>query len=333
MAYFVHITIENIKYDASVINETGVVRGSIQRVTKLVLSDSIQSSNKMIQDIDQLIEQFISTEEEHRYNGSKENITKGLKNLKEKWQNLEHRLIEYQEIHSEQIKKEIIEESEKCWNAADAVVFAAQLANEDKVAGIKLFYIILTLNAISAILVIFLIFSYVRKKLEYESSHDPLTGLYNRRLYEFLVDSEVARSKRYNKPLSLILFDIDNFKNINDKYGHKTGDKVLIDLAKLVIKSIRKSDFVFRVGGEEFTIIMPETRAKDGFNLAEKVRNRVVSYFFETSTKVTISLGIAEFHQHITKDELYHHADQALYLAKNRGRNRTEVYIKNGTHT
>ena len=204
MAYFVHITIENIKYDASVINETGVVRGSIQRVTKLVLSDSIQSSNKMIQDIDQLIEQFISTEEEHRYNGSKENITKGLQNLKEKRQNLEHRLIEYQEIHSEQIKKEIIEESEKCWNAADAVVFAAQLANEDKVAGIKLFYIILTLNAISAILVIFLIFSYVRKKLEYESSHDSLTGLYNRRLYEFLVDSEVARSKRYNKPLSLI---------------------------------------------------------------------------------------------------------------------------------
>jgi diguanylate cyclase (GGDEF)-like protein len=328
MAYFVHITVENLKYDASLINETGVVRGSIQRVTKLVLSDSIQSSNEIIIDINQLIERFISMEKGYRHDGSKENISKGLQNLKEKWQNLEHRLIEYQETHSKQIQKEIIEESENCWKAADAVVLTAQLANEAKVAGIKLFYIILILNAISAILVILLVFSYVRKKLEYESSHDPLTYIYNRRSYENVIESEVARSKRYNQPMSLILFDIDYFKNINDKYGHKIGDKVLIDLAKVVIESIRKSDSVFRVGGEEFAIISPETRAEGAFKLAEKVRNRVENYSFETFNKVTISLGVAEFYQDITKDELYHHADQALYLAKKKGRNCTEVFIK-----
>tara|TARA_Y100000031_G_C8198223_1_gene374841 strand:- start:126 stop:890 length:765 start_codon:yes stop_codon:yes gene_type:complete len=249
--------------------------------------------------------------------------------LKEKWLNLEHRLIEYQETHSEQIQKEIIEESENCWKAAVAVVHTAQLATEDKVRGItKLFYLILILNTISAILVILLIFSYVRKKLEYESSHDPLTCLYNRRSYENVIESEVARSKRYNLPMSLILFDIDYFKKINDKYGHKMGDKVLINLAKVIIESIRETDSVFRVGGEEFAIISPETKAEGAFKLAEKVRNRVENYSFETFNKMTISLGVAEFYQDITKDNLYKQADQALYLAKNRGRNRTEVFIK-----
>jgi diguanylate cyclase (GGDEF)-like protein len=252
--------------------------------------------------------------------------------LKEKWQNLEHRMIEYQETHSEQIKNEIIEESENCWKAADAVVLTAQLANENKVEGIKLFYIILILNAITAILVILLLFIYVRKKLEHESSHDPLTHIHNKRSYENVIDSEVARSKRYNKPMSLILLDIDYFKNINDRYGHKIGDNVLIELAKVLSESIRKNDTVFRVGGEEFAIIIPEAGVAGAFKLSEKVRDRVDNYSFEIVNKVTISLGVAEFYQDITKDELYQHADQALYLAKNRSRNRTEVFTKGKIH-
>jgi diguanylate cyclase (GGDEF)-like protein len=327
MAYYVHITVENLKYDARIINESGIIRGSIQRVTKLVLSDSIQSSNEIIIDVNRLIEQFISNEKGYRPSRSEENIVKGIQNLKEKWQNLGNKLIKYQETHSEQIQKEIIEESEKCWKAADAVVLMAQLATEEKVGGIKHFYIILILNAISAILVILLVLSYVRKKLEYESSHDHLTSLYNRRFYENLIESEVVRSKRYNHPFSLILFDIDFFKNINDKYGHKTGDKVLTELVTVVTKTIRKSDAVFRIGGEEFAIISPETKAEGAFNLAEKVRKGIEKYSFGTN-KVTVSLGVAEFHQAIKKDDLYSHADQALYLAKNKGRNRTEVFIK-----
>lgn len=334
MTYLVYNTVENLKYDARVINEAGIIRGSIQRVTKLVLSDSIQSSNEIIIDINRLMERFISMETGYRHSGSEDNLFKGIQNLKEKWLNLEHMLIEYQETHSEQIRKEIIEESENSWEAAVAVVLAVQLATEDKVRGImKRFYLILILNAISAILVILLIFSYVRKKLEYESSHDPLTCLYNRRSYQNVIESEVARSRRYNSPISLILFDIDYFKKINDKYGHKIGDKVLINLAKVIIESVREIDSVFRVGGEEFAIISPETKVEGAFKLAEKVRKRVESYSSVTLNKVTISLGVAEFYQDITTDTLYNHADQALYLAKNRGRNRTEVFINGKIHT
>ncbi len=327
MAYFVHITVKNLKNDARLINETGVVRGSIQRVTKIVLSDSIQASNEIFIDINNLIDQFLSMEKGGRNNSSEENIFKAIQDLKEKWQNLEQKLIEYQETHSKQIQKEIIEESENCWKAADAIVLTAQHVNEDKVAGIKIFYIILILNAISAILVILLVISYVRIKLEYESSHDPLTHIHNRRSYENVIESEVARSQRYGRPMTLTLFDIDYFKKVNDKYGHRTGDKVLIDLAKVVKENSRRSDSVFRVGGEEFAIISPETRTEGAFRLAEKLRNIVENYSFEIFNKVTISLGVAEFYQDITKDELYLHADQALYLAKNRGRNRTEIFI------
>jgi len=328
MAYYVHITVENLRYDAKLINETGVVRGSIQRATKFVLSDSNQSSNAIIIDINHSIERFLSMEKEYRHNGSNEDVFEGIQNLKERWRSLEQRMIEYQKTHSEHIRKEIIEESENCWEAADAVVLMAQFTTENKVADIKTFYVILILNAITAILVILLVFIYVRKKLEHESSHDPLTHIHNRRSFENAINSEAIRSKRYDKPMSLILLDIDYFKNINDKYGHKIGDIVLIGLAEVLTESIRKSDTVFRVGGEEFAILIPETKVAGALKLAEKVRDRVDNCSFDIVNKVTISLGVAEFHQDITKDQLYQHADQALYLAKNRGRNRTEVFTK-----
>ncbi len=326
MAYFVYITVENLKYDASIINETGVVRGSIQRVVTLVLSDSIQSTDAIIIEINDSIDQFLSIDKRYRHYGSNKNIFKGIQNLKKKWHNLEREMIEYQKTHSEQTKKKIIEESENCWKAADAVVLTAQLTTENKVAGIKIFYIILILNAITAILVILLVFIYVRKKLEHESLHDPLTHIHNRRSYEYTIDLEIARSKRYNTPMSLIILDIDYFKKINDDNGHKTGDKVLIELVKVLKESIRKSDTVFRIGGEEFAIIVPETRAAEALKLSEKVRDRVENYSFEIVNNVTISLGVAEFCQDITKDELFINTDQALYLAKNRGRNRAEIF-------
>lgn len=329
MAYLVHTTVDNLKNDASIINEAGIIRGSIQRVTKLILSESTKSSSEINININRLIERFISMEKGYGYSKSEENLFKGIQKLKEKWIILERKLIKYQERQTKQLEKEIIDESEDCWKAAVAVVHMAQLVTEDKVKGIrKLFYLILFLNTISAILVILLIFSYVRNKLEYESSHDPLTNLYNRRTYEYLIESELDRSKRYNSPLSLILFDIDYFKKINDKHGHSIGDKVLINLAKVIVKSIRKTDSVSRIGGEEFAIISPETNAEVAFKLAEKIRNRVEEYSFEACDKVTISLGLAEFHKDITNEELYTQADHALYLAKNRGRNRTEVFVK-----
>lgn len=330
MAYLVRATVEDLKYDAGIINEAGIIRGSIQRVTKLVLSDSEQSPDELIMNINRLIGRFISMEKENGYGDSEKKFFKGIQALDEKWKSLKHGLDKYQESRSNQLKKEIIEKSEDCWDAAVAVVQIAQLVTEEKVKSIKkLFNLILILNTISAILVILLIFSYVRKKLEYESSHDPLTHLYNRRTYENVLESELARSKRYNSPLSLVLFDVDYFKNINDQYGHHTGDKVLIKLAEVITESIRETDSLFRIGGEEFAIISPETNADVAFKLAEKVRNTTENHSFEKCNKLTISLGLAEYYHDVSKEKLYKHADRALYLAKEKGRNRTEVFNGN----
>jgi diguanylate cyclase (GGDEF)-like protein len=182
------------------------------------------------------------------------------------------------------------------------------------------------MNILSAVIVILLVYLYIKKRLEYESSHDLLTDIYNKRSFERIIEYTVEHARRYNRPLSLILFDIDRFKNINDMYGHKTGDKVLAKLAALIKNSIRKCDTFFRVGGEEFAIICGETTAEDAFKLAEKLRKIVENNNFDDVGRVTISLGIAEMQKGCSIEELYRNADVAMYFAKRNGRNMSKIY-------
>lgn len=327
MTYLIHVTVDNLKYDAGLINQSGVVRGSIQRVVKLVLSDSAEPVTGIIMDINFSLERFVSIENGFSHIEVDENVFKGVIGFKKKWQGLEHMLIEYQTMPSPQLRKQIIEESERCWDAADAIVLAVQQANEDKVSGIKLFYVILLFNAASAVFIIWLIVFYVRKILEYEAAYDHLTRVGNRRSYDAAIESEVARCGRYNQLMSLVLFDVDRFKEINDKKGHRIGDDVLVSIARVVSESIRKSDSLYRLGGDEFAIIIPGVDSEGALKLADKIRNQVAGYAFGIEHKVTISLGVAEFYPQTTKDNLYRNADMALYQAKSKGRNCSVVFI------
>ncbi|MCD4706936.1 MAG: GGDEF domain-containing protein [Candidatus Sabulitectum sp.] len=326
MALYVNNTARSLRFDAKIINETGIVRGAIQRVTKLVLSNSYQRSDEIFIEINCLFDHFISEDDSNLHDGVDETVFNGILNLRGEWHTLESLLIEFEVNPSEQTERDIVEESEHCWEAADSVVLSAQFATEDKVGEFKLFYRILAINAITAILVILHVIIFVRRKLEFESLHDPLTDLFNRRSFDNAIQSEVARCLRYSSTLSLILLDADNFKIVNDEHGHGAGDKVLIDLAGVIRNSVRESDLVFRVGGDEFAIICPETTADDAFRLAEKVREIIEQYPFATGGTETISLGVAGYQAGDTKEQLYQHADQALYRAKNSGRNRAEVY-------
>jgi diguanylate cyclase (GGDEF)-like protein len=326
MSYLVYLTVQNLKYDAGLINQAGVVRGSIQRVTKLVLADADVSAVPIVLDINRLLERFVAIENGFTDVEVDETVFNGVQEFRQKWRQLEEMLIEYTASPSPRLRQKIIRESEACWQAADAIVLAVQQANEAKVAGIKLFYIILFVNAASAAFIIWLIIFYVRKILEYESSHDPLTHIRNRRSYEKTVDSEINRSLRYEQPLSLVMFDVDCFKDINDELGHKAGDAVLVEIAGMVERSVRTSDSVFRMGGDEFSIIIPGVELEGVLRLAEKIRRQVAGQAFVGERKITLSLGVAEFLPETTKDDLYRNADKALYLAKNRGRNNTVVF-------
>lgn len=153
------------------------------------------------------------------------------------------------------------------------------------------------------------------------SLHDPLTGLGNRRLLEITMDGLFEAVRRYERDLSVIMVDIDYFKNYNDTHGHPAGDQVLAAVAKLILGEIRKSDVAVRYGGEEFIVLLRETSPKDACETAERIRQSV-----EAQTGITVSLGVSSFHRDMPdKESLIELADQALYEAKQNGRNRVET--------
>jgi diguanylate cyclase len=161
-------------------------------------------------------------------------------------------------------------------------------------------------------------------KVEELANTDVLTGLYNRRKFNELLTAALTRSRRYGRPLSVIIFDIDHFKRINDTYGHQIGDTVLQELAKTVAANIRSSDALARWGGEEFVIVACETGLSQAANLAEKIRQVVDTHPFTDVGHVTISLGVTTYTPHDSVDTLMIRVDKALYHAKSGGRNRVE---------
>jgi diguanylate cyclase (GGDEF)-like protein len=165
------------------------------------------------------------------------------------------------------------------------------------------------------------------KTLEQEVLLDSLTGIHNRRAYELRIKEELHRYHRYNQSFSLVMFDIDHFKKVNDEHGHQAGDKCLREIARRIKPSLRQCDFLARYGGEEFVIILPGTAEDDAFNVAEKVRKLIENTRFlyrGQEVPVTISLGMTEVNS-TDQDPgvVFRRADEAMYQAKKRGRNRT----------
>nr|WP_246072606.1 GGDEF domain-containing protein [Martelella lutilitoris] len=167
------------------------------------------------------------------------------------------------------------------------------------------------------------------RDVEFNAERDPLTGLYNRRAleqFEGSLGQSVAPDKRYG---CVVLFDIDRFKSVNDRYGHARGDEVLQRVATTVTSRMRRSDLVVRFGGEEIAVVLLSTSVDDAYRIAEHIRALVEKLVFshegETFT-VTVSAGIAAFTVGETPlEEAFDYADRALYRAKNAGRNRTEI--------
>jgi len=168
------------------------------------------------------------------------------------------------------------------------------------------------------------------ERLEYLAVTDGLTGLYNHRHFLHRLEEEFVRARRYSLPLSCLIMDVDNFKKINDVYGHLLGDTVLQGIANCTQEQVRKSDIVARYGGEEFVVIMPQTGLDGGRIQAERVC-RAISELrlagLPDDFRVTVSIGVAEFHPQLTPDceSLIRIADGALYRAKREGKNRVVV--------
>ena len=165
----------------------------------------------------------------------------------------------------------------------------------------------------------------LNQKLAKQARTDQLTQLPNR----YLLDQEtlrvIASSKRYQEPFSVVLFDLDYFKKINDKYGHQVGDDVLVQVTQEMTRSIREADILGRWGGEEFLLVCPKTSLDGAIKLANKIRIHVEQQRFIENQTITLSAGVAEFNTHENYHSLLKRLDDALYVAKKSGRNTVSV--------
>jgi two-component system, cell cycle response regulator len=158
---------------------------------------------------------------------------------------------------------------------------------------------------------------------------DSLTGLFNRRRFETILSLEFKKASRYVAPLSCMMIDIDHFKLINDEYGHRTGDVILKETAQIILKSIREVDAAARWGGEEFSVLIPNTSKENAQTPAQRILRSVANNAFPEigDRRITVSIGIADILDPLidTEDKLVNAADLAMYEAKRKGRNRIEV--------
>lgn len=173
------------------------------------------------------------------------------------------------------------------------------------------------------------------KKTEYYrklSNIDALTSIHNYRFFKEILDNEIKRHKRYERNLSFLLIDIDDFKSINDTYGHLTGDIVLKKIAILLSKTVRSCDFLARYGGEEFAVILPETSEKEALMLGKRIVSIIENHQFksidgEPIGKISVTVGLTSFPRSASNlQQLIDRADQALYKGKRSGKNRITVF-------
>jgi two-component system cell cycle response regulator len=170
-----------------------------------------------------------------------------------------------------------------------------------------------------------------QQHLEHQTLIDSLTGLFNRRAFEKKIAEEFERAQRYRHPISVLILDIDNFKNINDTYGHHGGDAALVKIAETLRNKTRRSDFPARFGGEEFVLVLPETDHENALQAAAKIHDEIRACTFGLPGKLfalTVSIGLSSTSLEAYSDwkQMLHDADRALYLAKNNGKDRVETH-------
>ncbi|MGI6036753.1 MAG: diguanylate cyclase [Limnochordia bacterium] len=299
--------------DAEVVNKLGFIRGLVQRVVHLEMMGL--ADERHVEDLERRLLEFSQV-------GALHPVWPRLWSC---WQDFKAHLLYYREVPSETNLQALFRRAETFWVVSNETVLYAQQLAEAKLRQyvfiLASFIIIWLLTG----LILIWLKRYVRDSLEYLAHYDDLTRAANKSLYTQVLEEECQRALRYDRPLSLLILDIDRFKRVNDTYGHSVGDLVLGQLAAVVQRNIRGSDLLARVGGEEFAVIAPETDLEQAKALAERLRLAVASASFPKVGSVTISIGLSQFQREDTPDELFRRADVALYLAKERGRNRVEI--------
>lgn len=311
------------KHDAYAINSLGVIRGSMQRITKAELNhdqrdELIFNINERLRSVKRIYIEPLSSSVN---NNKADAMFLKFKELEQAWVLLKEIIQKHRQ--DDGVHGQVFDVSEQCWDKANQVVYLAQIISESKHEYYK--HLIVSIISVIGVFIsgiIVLVYKIVHKNLEFDVITDPLTKLYNRNYFNKVLHEQVALNRRYKSVFSLIFFDIDLFKKINDDFGHPTGDRVLMMLSGLFKNHVRESDYVFRIGGEEFAIVAPGIDLKQSELLAEKYRALVEAMDFDIDRNVTVSIGISQFTSGENIENLIKKADNALYQAKAFGRNK-----------
>jgi len=209
------------------------------------------------------------------------------------------------------------------------VAYIFEIADSKRLMDLdeNFYFVFAALIALFVLLIVFTVYYRLSQtKIEKLAIFDALTGVYTRGVLMRMIETEYERYRRYEKPFSLVMLDIDHFKTVNDTYGHKTGDAVLSGIAATMEKNIRKTDFIGRYGGEEFIVVLPETTKEGAVTVAENLRQAIAANDFPSIGTVTVSCGVVEMHDEAQSVEaLIDESDKKLYTAKRNGRNRVEA--------
>jgi diguanylate cyclase (GGDEF)-like protein len=307
--------------DAWLINHSGLIRGGSQRLVKIWLLEQ-KVDFDIIADTDAIFNQFLKNEP-WLDTRSRRHAIPLFHEMRNDWLILKQFLT----THTPALpadRQTAFDLSENLWNRANKMTFTVQDVSQSNLATIRLVFLVVILSIILVFIAVMLTRERFFRTVQFYAEHDPLTHALNRRSWSLISRREIQRANRYSLPLAIALIDYDRFKEVNDTFGHKTGDIVLIDSVSIMQTMIRDSDYFFRVGGEEFLVLMAQTKCEEAVVIAERLRSAVAANKFPKAGHVTISIGVAELAGSESIDNLYIRADKALYKAKNSGRNRIE---------
>jgi len=319
--FIIHSLNKYTKYDSFIINKLGEIKGNIQRYAIYKINGDFEKVDQInnsieydFQTINLLIENFPETIPT-KYRIRFINI---LANLYSIWSN----------VKDANNKTEILNQSEKAWKEAEKITNLMQKISESKIEVISNRYsIAILLTSVSILLLILFVYKVIKIGLEKTSITDSLTSLYNRLYFNEQIVFYIEKYNRYKEPFSMMLFDIDNFKKINDTYGHNEGDRVLKEIAKIIKATIRKTDLAFRYGGEEFMVIFPKTQVASANIIAQRIKSQIENSLKVQNTPITISGAVGEYNG----EGIYsfiQKLDNKLYEAKNTGKNKVLLVVK-----
>jgi diguanylate cyclase (GGDEF)-like protein len=322
-ALFIYAVFEGNRDNARIVNYMGIIRGSIQRITKLELQGV--DSDVHIRNVNKIFDEFEKDGIKPGALVKNSSYKKIIYELEDAWKILQREIWLLRKNNDAMGRIRILHISETCWEIANRLVLETRSRLWSRSGFLKYVFAIMGTNIIAVISIMVLIRRYAWDELEHLANYDPLTNVLNRHSCNMLLDHNINRMKRHRSALSLLTFDLDNFKKVNDRFGHDAGDYILKETARLISKNLRSSDVLCRLGGGEFAIIATETNMDQAYLLAERIRALVNSARFSDVNRVSVSIGVAEYHEGDTGQSLSGRADDSLYRAKKNGKNRVEI--------